>query len=275
MAEPTWTVVRFPNGSWSYGGRMDAPEYALCEKWAIEATSGNAAVKKAQSRRSRELGRARAALGVDDVAIEVTSSCLTLDDDEIGNLVQEHTATIFLHDELVRPRQIGELAFDLVDVGAMMKTGDFPLDVLDDTNAEGAATGSLLFRPDGYAIRLQLLQHVEPLHHRFLHLRELFVEPKWRGRKFGIAALHILLKRYSRGCDFAVLCASPIRVDVVSEADRMKQQNSLRKLYEQVGFKRVGRTLYMVRDLLDYDTPGCPFGERLKLAGAESKRSAL
>ena len=27
-----WTVVRFPNGSWSYGGRPDSPEYAQLTK---------------------------------------------------------------------------------------------------------------------------------------------------------------------------------------------------------------------------------------------------
>jgi hypothetical protein len=56
-----WTVVRFPSGTWSYGGRMDAPDYELCEKWAIEATSGREAVKKAQGRRRREQAAAKRA----------------------------------------------------------------------------------------------------------------------------------------------------------------------------------------------------------------------
>lgn len=49
----TWTVVRFPDGSWSYGGRINSPDYELCEKWSIDADSGAAAVKKARERRSR------------------------------------------------------------------------------------------------------------------------------------------------------------------------------------------------------------------------------
>lgn len=48
-----WTVVRFPNGSWSYGGKLDDPDYELCEKWRIAADSPQAAVKKAQAKRSR------------------------------------------------------------------------------------------------------------------------------------------------------------------------------------------------------------------------------
>lgn len=49
-----WTVVRFPNGSWSYGGKPTAPDYAECEVWQIEALSGTAAVKKAQAKRRRQ-----------------------------------------------------------------------------------------------------------------------------------------------------------------------------------------------------------------------------
>ncbi|CAG9254827.1 conserved hypothetical protein [Paraburkholderia unamae] len=52
--ERLWTVVRFPNGSWSYGGKPGDPDYELCEVWQIEATSADKAVKKAQAKRSRE-----------------------------------------------------------------------------------------------------------------------------------------------------------------------------------------------------------------------------
>lgn len=48
-----WTVVRFPNGSWSYGGKPSDPDYAKCEIWQIEAKVGSIAVKKAQAKRSR------------------------------------------------------------------------------------------------------------------------------------------------------------------------------------------------------------------------------
>jgi hypothetical protein len=46
-----WTVVRFPNGSWSYGGKPDAPDYAECEVWRIDAGDGKSAVRKAQTQR--------------------------------------------------------------------------------------------------------------------------------------------------------------------------------------------------------------------------------
>lgn len=49
-----WTVARFPNGSWSYGGKPIDSDYAECEVWQIEANDHRAAVKKAQAKRSRE-----------------------------------------------------------------------------------------------------------------------------------------------------------------------------------------------------------------------------
>lgn len=49
-----WTVVRFPNGSWSSGGTPSDPDYSNCEVWRIEADSRMAAVKKAQAKRSRD-----------------------------------------------------------------------------------------------------------------------------------------------------------------------------------------------------------------------------
>lgn len=61
-----WTVVRFPNGSWSYGGKPTDPDYAECEVWTVEASNGPRAVKKAQAKRSAANRKAkRAAAGTD------------------------------------------------------------------------------------------------------------------------------------------------------------------------------------------------------------------
>jgi len=49
-----WTVVRFPNGSWSTGGRPDDPEYALCEVFEVVAGCRNEAKKLAQAVRYRK-----------------------------------------------------------------------------------------------------------------------------------------------------------------------------------------------------------------------------
>ncbi|MFP6559347.1 hypothetical protein WJ542_13680 [Paraburkholderia sp. B3] len=56
MKKP-WTVVRFPSGSWSYGGKPDDPDYVRCEIWQIEAETSSPAVGLAQARRSRERKR--------------------------------------------------------------------------------------------------------------------------------------------------------------------------------------------------------------------------
>lgn len=48
-----WTVVRFPAGMWSGGGRVSDPDYAECEVYRIPAESFEKAIKKAQSTRAR------------------------------------------------------------------------------------------------------------------------------------------------------------------------------------------------------------------------------
>lgn len=48
-----WTVVRFPNGSWSYGGKPSSADYELCEVYQLPANSPEKAVKKAQAIRRR------------------------------------------------------------------------------------------------------------------------------------------------------------------------------------------------------------------------------
>lgn len=55
MREQLWTVVRFPDGSWSFGGKAEDSAYELCEKWRLLSRSGQHAVKLAQGRRRRGL----------------------------------------------------------------------------------------------------------------------------------------------------------------------------------------------------------------------------
>lgn len=55
MKEQLWTVVRFPDGSWSAGGKPEDPAYEQCEKWCLRSFSSQQAVKLAQGRRRRKL----------------------------------------------------------------------------------------------------------------------------------------------------------------------------------------------------------------------------
>lgn len=57
MKTQLWTIVRFPDGSWSYGGKPSDPAYEFCEKWRIPAVEAKQAVKLAQARRRRTLSK--------------------------------------------------------------------------------------------------------------------------------------------------------------------------------------------------------------------------
>ena len=60
MSEQAWTVVRFPNGSWSYGGKPSDPDYEQCEKFIIIATDPKKALAKARSRRAYLIKKSQA-----------------------------------------------------------------------------------------------------------------------------------------------------------------------------------------------------------------------
>lgn len=51
------TVVRFPNGSWSTGGRVSDPDYEQCECYVVPSISDAEAKKTAQAVRRRLAGK--------------------------------------------------------------------------------------------------------------------------------------------------------------------------------------------------------------------------
>lgn len=53
MLYTLWTVVRFPDGSWSYGGSPTSPDYAMCDVWQIKAPTPTIAIRRAQGRYRR------------------------------------------------------------------------------------------------------------------------------------------------------------------------------------------------------------------------------
>ena len=53
-------VVRFPNGSWSHGGKPDDPDYEECEKYMVETDKSRKigpkdAIRHAQNARRKQI----------------------------------------------------------------------------------------------------------------------------------------------------------------------------------------------------------------------------
>ena len=49
-----WTVVRFPDGTWSTGGKPDDPDFQHCEVFVVSAVSREQAKRKGQQKRYRQ-----------------------------------------------------------------------------------------------------------------------------------------------------------------------------------------------------------------------------
>lgn len=52
MKPKIWTVVRFPSGAWSGGGKTNDPEYADCEVYLAKGDTFDRAKKRAQAVRA-------------------------------------------------------------------------------------------------------------------------------------------------------------------------------------------------------------------------------
>lgn len=57
--EQLWTVVRFPSGDWSTGGKPTDPEYAECEVFQVMARNRDEAKRRGQAKRSRQRRKER------------------------------------------------------------------------------------------------------------------------------------------------------------------------------------------------------------------------
>ena len=53
MPDTLWTVARFPDGSWTYGGPPDSPDYEFCTVYQIKASTPTVAIRRAQGRYRR------------------------------------------------------------------------------------------------------------------------------------------------------------------------------------------------------------------------------
>ena len=58
MTTKIWTVARFPNGSWSTGGRADDPDYAACNVYRVPADDEKEAKRKGQAEHRKALRNA-------------------------------------------------------------------------------------------------------------------------------------------------------------------------------------------------------------------------
>lgn len=53
MRTNMWVVVRFPDGSWSSGGKASSPEYECCEVYKVPAAGREEAEKRAKAIRKQ------------------------------------------------------------------------------------------------------------------------------------------------------------------------------------------------------------------------------
>lgn len=83
-----------------------------------------------------------------------------------------------------------------------------------------------------------------------MYVEALYIQPKFRGLKLGLAALHSLMRYGSMGCESIVLKAHPFCADQIVDVHQTRKEcKALRDYYTKLGFNRIGRTLFLARSL--------------------------
>lgn len=94
----------------------------------------------------------------------------------------------------------------------------------------------------------------ESWNRNILYIYKLYIEEEFRGRKLGTKVLARIIQVLGRGAGIAALKPWPIKktdegLDVIRGKERAKWMEPLRRFYQRMGFKPLGRSSYMFLDL--------------------------
>ncbi|MDR2871818.1 MAG: hypothetical protein LBV45_04735 [Xanthomonadaceae bacterium] len=181
---------------------------------------------------------------------------------ETGSLLGECEGEIYLED-----RCIGKVKVYAVDIDGMMNYGYSPWDLLDIDGATYPYTELLSEDMAGEFVPAvnRALRIDEAYSQNLLIIDRVEVLPKYRGRNFGLQAMHLILANLYPGCRIAAIKPFPLQFeggikDRPTEWDvRMKYntfpkqqrlaKQKLRAHYAKLGFVPVRGMEFMVLDL--------------------------
>ena len=153
---------------------------------------------------------------------------------------------------------IGEFAVIQVDTENAWRSGRTVHEILD-TTGPSFEFFEVLYKGNDYSrAAVKALRGHGLLSENILILDRLLILPAYRGHGLGLAALKLMMQRFSIGAGIIVLKAFPLQFEHRTADDpslglkafkgsQAMAQRKLVSLYEQVGFTRLGRSPYMLR----------------------------
>lgn len=155
---------------------------------------------------------------------------------------------------------VGHMTLGVLDLGAVLNERESLFEVCDSLSQTYHVLERTLFANNGEFKDsvFKALGVDAPCHSGLMYVKSLVVDPLYRGRNIGLAALHTLMRFGCMGCGTIFLQAHPIvKKEDPEDYDYAKERKALRAYYSKLGFERIGRTDYMGFNL-EYVLPGWP-----------------
>jgi hypothetical protein len=142
---------------------------------------------------------------------------------------------------------------------ALAEEAGVPLfDICDAHSSELHHLHALLYEPDGYGFRENLVHRFDAVETDLLVLDYVVLHPRWRGLRLGLLAVRRLVDLLGGGCGLAVSLIAPLRHDAAkllrvppswlpkqtSKEERRAATVRLRWYFRRMGFRRLGRSPY-------------------------------
>jgi hypothetical protein len=180
-------------------------------------------------------------------------------DGDPDEFVSQYTGVITCtDDEIGKVTKVGRIGALRVHAGLAHNAGESLFDVCDAHSQELHFLHTLLYEPDEYAFKEELVRRFDAMESDFLMLDYVVLSPKWRRLKLGLLAVRKLVDLIGGGCGLAVSLIAPLRKDAYkmvgvpkawlreneTKQDRREAAVKLRQYFRRMGFARLGRTPY-------------------------------
>jgi hypothetical protein len=161
-------------------------------------------------------------------------------------------------DETAEVTNVGKVTALRIHAALAHNAGESLFDVCDSHSAELNLLHALLYEPDGYHFRPEVMERFDAAEPDLLVLDYVVLSPRWRKLKLGLLAVRRLVDLVGGGCGLAVSHIAPLRHEAAKalrvpgswlprhrgKEERRAATVRLRGYFRRMGFERLGRTPY-------------------------------
>ncbi len=182
---------------------------------------------------------------------------------EPDDLISEHVGYIFCEGEDGQRRRVGKVRAWRIQANLAAECGESLFDVCDAHSHEMHVLHNLLYEPDQYYFRHEVIDRFDAMECDCLVLDYVVLHPRWRGLKLGLLAARKMIDLLGGGCGLVVSEVAPLRRNAhaslkvpaswiprqATPEGRREAVLRLRRYYRRLGFTRLDGTPYYALSL--------------------------